>query len=829
MVQDLKILYTRKRLNKVLPKVWEYPLTLVKAPVGYGKTTAVLEYSKSCKAEVLWQTVFDSSVISFWNGFSHLFDKFDPTCAKCLVQLGISGDTMFIEEAVELLGAIKFPQKTLLVIDDYHLLLSEVTDRFFERLAKEEIPGLHIVIVSRNNFGKNTNELLLKGYCLIIDKKYFELTCQETVEYCKMCGISIKTQEAAKLHSYTEGWITAVYLCTLGYRRNGQNDWHFISLHELIETLIYQPYSTEIKNFMVIMSIFDGFSLPQAEYMWRKGDAENLLLRLTTENAFITFDYARKTYCMHNILVSFLRKIFNRYDENRRRACWKMAGEWYLKIGDYGRSMECFYQAADFDQLLTAFEAVRGAAFARQMRAARIKYFQECPPETKKKHPLAGLIYAYSLFVTNEMKLLARQVEESEEVIKNISPEVDEQTRLNLMGELEVLKGIIAYNDFIVMDGHFKTAAKLLDRPSSFISPQNTWTFGSPSALCLYYRKSGEMETLVKTVKKEISHYYQIANGHGSGAEYVIEAEWYYYIGDFENAKIIAHKALYIAQSKQQMSIILCAKFVLIRLALAGGDWNYVRDTLRQMKERIKEQTSYMYIYVYTLDMCKAFVFSCLKQINKLPAWIYQKDLPDAVYFPNSAFVNVLWCKTLLLSGQYHKLAGIAGPLIDSAAIFPNLLAQVYIYIFAASAWERLGCREKALAMLQKALDIAVPDNVIMPFVENREYVADLFSDLQTNGIYREFIDRVCKTCPDIDLQWQAISVNLDNDDPERLLTEREKEIVELVVRGMSNDVIGKNLNIAKDTVKKALHNIFVKLGVKNRMALARKFLQAKN
>ncbi|MEN6411705.1 MAG: LuxR C-terminal-related transcriptional regulator [Veillonellales bacterium] len=827
MVNDAKILYTRKRLSKVLPKIWKYPLTLVKAPVCYGKTTAIAEYSQKCKANVLWQTVYDSSVTSFWNGFSRLFENLDPICAKCLSQLGVSDKTVFIEQAVELLGSVTFPQKTLLVLDDYNLLLSDVIDRFFERLAKAEISGLHIVIVSRRVFGKNTTELSIKGYCLVLDKSYFELTYREVVEYCRMCGVRLNAKEAALLHSYTEGWITAVYLCILGYRRYGRIDRYFASLDELIDMVVYQPCSAEMKEFLIMISIFTDFSLPQAEYMWRKGNAAHLLVRLTAENAFITFDYDSRTYCMHNILTGFLRQLFDRQDLDRRRACWRRAGEWYSHIGDYSRAMDCFYQGADFDQLLIAFEAARGTAFAGQMKEARNKYFQECPAEIKKRHPLAAVIYAYSLFLTKELELLTRQLEELAGFIKGM-PGIDDQAGVNLRGEFEALKGVTAYNDINAMTEHFKAAGELLHGPSIFLDPQTSWTFGSPSVLYLYYRESGQLETLVKTVTEEIPNYYYITSGHGSGAEYVMAAERYYYIGDFDNAEIVAHKALHIAQSKEQISIILCAKFVMIRLALVRGEFAAVRDSLRRMREEIKKQPSYMHIYIYTLDMCESFIFSCLKQADKIPAWIYRGDMPDIIYAPIHAFLNILWGKALLISSQYHKLTGVADQMLDSAAVYPNLLAKVYIYIFAAGAREKLGRRQEARAMLQEALNIAVPDHVVMPFVENSEYIADLLIDLTTTGHYRDFIGRVCSMFPAIAAKWQAVSTGLDSAGGERLLTEREKVIVELVAEGMSNEAIGETLRIAKDTVKKALHNIFIKLGVNNRTELTKVFFEQK-
>ena len=52
-------------------------------------------------------------------------------------------------------------------------------------------------------------------------------------------------------------------------------------------------------------------------------------------------------------------------------------------------------------------------------------------------------------------------------------------------------------------------------------------------------------------------------------------------------------------------------------------------------------------------------------------------------------------------------------------------------------------------------------------------------------------------------------------------LTSREREIVFALAEGLSNKEVGRRLNISVGTVKVHLHNIYNKLGVKNRTALA--------
>ena len=54
------------------------------------------------------------------------------------------------------------------------------------------------------------------------------------------------------------------------------------------------------------------------------------------------------------------------------------------------------------------------------------------------------------------------------------------------------------------------------------------------------------------------------------------------------------------------------------------------------------------------------------------------------------------------------------------------------------------------------------------------------------------------------------------------LLSRREEEISRLVAEGMSNREVSRTLKISESTVKNSIFNIFEKLGISNRVELAR-------
>ncbi|WP_312691962.1 hypothetical protein [Caproiciproducens sp.] len=57
----------------------------------------------------------------------------------------------------------------------------------------------------------------------------------------------------------------------------------------------------------------------------------------------------------------------------------------------------------------------------------------------------------------------------------------------------------------------------------------------------------------------------------------------------------------------------------------------------------------------------------------------------DCPLFYNADFIRVL-----LIQGKYHKLLGSVDHFMKTASVFPNLPGQIYTYIFAVAANERL-------------------------------------------------------------------------------------------------------------------------------------------
>jgi LuxR family maltose regulon positive regulatory protein len=823
---NTKSLYFSERITQAMDGIIDHPLTIVEAPMGYGKTTAVKEALNKAGVDVLWQSIYDGAAGNFWSGFCKLFAELEIACSLSLAQLGLPDDSVSWQAALELIEGVTLHGKTVLVIDDYYLIHNADIDDFIVFLVKNEITDLHIVMITRLVSLESVDELKLKGYAHHITKETLELTPDEITKYYKLCGISLKADQINKLYEYTEGWISALYLLMLNFIKEGSFEAEISgsqaplipNIYNLLEKAVYAPLSEELKDFLLTVCIFDNFTKEQAAHIWQRPNTAPLLAEVLARNAFLTYDPKTKAYRLHNILTNYLQDKLAAADPIYQQDLYQKAGQWYLKTGDYLKTMQFFYRSGDFDHLLETLEMDKANSIDGGHKETLIKYFDECPREAREKHPAALRMMGRCMFAFNEKERYSRVCREFMNCIET-NPSLDQLQKNKLLGEYELLLAYTLYNDIVEMSRHHRRACELLQGQSSAADLTESWTaVGSPSNVYLYYRESGKLEQTMGNALAAMSYYTKVTNDTGQAAGYIMVAERHFLMGEFENAEIILHK-VFSGNPEYRPGMRVRGLFLQARLALTKGDFSTVLSLLHRLREEIYQQK--LYLFMHSLDLCEAFIYAHLGQKTRIPLWIAEGEFKKTrLFFPVMGFVNIVYGRVLLINGAYSKLIGNSDHFIRIASFFPNLLGQIYTYIQLAAAYKQIYRKDEALSALKQALDIAMPDRMYMPFVENCDYIRPLLEQLYREGLYRDDIPRILELAT----AYQEVAAAIINEHfivaekPE--LTERELEIAQLAAEGLTNKAIGARLFISENTVKTQLKNVFEKLGVKSRTLL---------
>ena len=808
-------LYLSERIESRLMQMKDYPLTVVEAPMGYGKTTCMRFFLKKREIPYVWISVSDSSQHYFWQQFCRAFSQIDGDVSCELKAVGFPEDDILANMAVRLISAVTAELPFIFVIDDYHLIRSPEMNRFFEFLARRNLSDIHFVLIGRNRFENCREELKLKNLLLTLTDADFRLTAEECGWYFESCGLRITQQQAENVCRNTEGWISALYLLLLGYSECGELEAENIS--SLFRSSLYEHYSEDQKDFLLRISIFREFTREQAIFVRRKANPSQILDGLVASNGFIRFDLKEKVYHIHNMYADFLQEKLEEQSREFIDEVYRHGADWYYLNREYYHATFFYYRSRDYNEMLKAFEKDKAGGLSARSRDVMIEAFEECPKAIRMRHPMANLLFAKQLSMMNEKERLRKTMGELRDYFETES--LSESRKKELSGEYFMLLSFLFYNDLQRMVHWQQKAAGQLSRPSLLEGSGGSFTYGSPSVLHMFYRASDSADELVRRMHDSRELYYRLTDKNGYGADYILEAEIEFNRGNIDKAEILSYKAHHMAAERNQTGIIVCVLFLQARISLLRGETERGLSLLKELREEVID--SRRYLFVHTADMCRAFIYASFGQTDSVPEWIGEGEFDSvSIYHPALSFVYIIYGRVLLEKGQYARFLGEADELMKGAREFPNLLTEIYLHIYSAAALRKMNMPEEAAQAAEQAVRLTYQDKLYMPFVENAKEILPLLEESSSEE-GRCFVEEVRKIYNE---NRRSLSAVLEDENRSSLsiLTKREQEIAQLVSHGRTNVEIARELNIAEITVKKSLSNIYSRLGITNRAALAR-------
>jgi LuxR family maltose regulon positive regulatory protein len=137
----------------------------------------------------------------------------------------------------------------------------------------------------------------------------------------------------------------------------------------------------------------------------------------------------------------------------------------------------------------------------------------------------------------------------------------------------------------------------------------------------------------------------------------------------------------------------------------------------------------------------------------------------------------------------------------------------IEVYVLKAVTLQALGRVEQALIVLDAALAMAEPGGYIRTFVDEGPPMAKLLREAASRGVHPEYVSRLSAAL----VSSEPLAALVEP------LSEREREILQLIAEGLTNRQIADRLVLAIGTVKAHTSSIYGKLGVANRVqAVAR-------
>ena len=802
-------IYISERVQECLRPIARCALTTVVAPMGYGKTTAInwflAEKTKGGKAVAIRLSIYSEKLPMLWRSAQDAFrfagldvlSAFDfPT--------GEAAVTLVLEELCRAFSSGKTAY--YLFLDDFHLLRDERAVRFICRISARLPENAHLIVASRDRFLPAGEIVRLGGNLHQIGMEHLRLNHTELAVYAHRCGAELSEQQLEALLRSSEGWFSAIYLNLRALSERGRLPDASSDIFEMFTAAMIDPLPPGRQEFLAVMGLADEFTAEMARFVTENPETDAIIQDLTCQNAFVTRLPDSQRYRFHHMMKECALRKFRTLPEQSQICYWNRFGSWYGAQGQYLHALGAYGRSGNSDAALTIIEKDAGNLLSALHPEELLERLNACPEEVLTRHPTAILVLMRRLFTWRQIPKMLQLKALLERAIAE-SPDMPEEERGNLLGECDLIMSFLMYNDITKMSELHRSASRQMSRPAVTIQAGSSWTFGSPSVLMMYYRAPGELQKETHEMHECMPHYYRITNGHGLGAELVMDAEASFMQGKLHEAEIGLARARAAIAGSGQENMALCCDFLELRLLGSGGR--------RRLDVKARAEALLARHDVVLLNMFEsilAYYYALLQEAEKIPDVIRLHRLDTVNYFaPGKPMMELIENQVYLAQGEFPRVIGRSEPLLSGCESLHYALVALHIRLQTASAYEALGNRAMARKLLVRALEDAEPDGFVLPFAENAPYLMNHYSAL-SRELETPFAASVCELSERWLSRQQTSGSRQEPIEALRELSERERSVAQLMALRKTNREIAETLFLSEGTVKQYINRIYSKL-----------------
>jgi LuxR family transcriptional regulator, maltose regulon positive regulatory protein len=313
----------RSKLTRKLKNIKEFPLTLIHAGAGYGKSTALSLNMMDEKQMGSWYSISstDDDILPFLTYLTHSIREIHPDFGKELLIYMDEMDRFIREEEVNLLcslfinNVLAIRSEMTIILDDFHQIEHSYTVNRWMETFLEHIPShVHLVISSRSRPSwKQLTKMKVSGKLLEITREDLILSIDEMeLLLVDNYGIDLPHSELEKIYKLTEGWVIA--LCMIAqqvpYNQNLAGLEEYSSLSDLFQYLAMEVFSkqpTLIQQFLEQTCILEELTEEICNEIIGIAGSFSLLEQLIERNLFIQ-KIGDKQFRFHALFKEFLEK-----------------------------------------------------------------------------------------------------------------------------------------------------------------------------------------------------------------------------------------------------------------------------------------------------------------------------------------------------------------------------------------------------------------------------------------------------------------------------------------------------------------------------------------
>jgi LuxR family maltose regulon positive regulatory protein len=340
----------RPRLMQQLELSIERVLTLISAPVGFGKSTLLSDWLSSGPIPVAWLSLDpqDNEPIRFFSYQIAALRTYDPHLAAMWPMLKAPLQPASMETLLTLLinelltWRTDAAEQVMLVLDNYQVITDQSIHHALSFLLEHLPPHMHLILATREDPPLPLAQLRGRDDLLELRATDLRFTPEEAHTFFKeVMGLALSKEESALLQARTEGWITGLQLAAFSLQ--GRDDpGAFItrfsgSHHYVVDYLLEEVLNRQsegVQDFLLQTCILDRLCAPLCDAVRARSGSQAFLGFLERANLFlVSLNEKRYWYRYHRLFAEALRQRLQQTAPALVPTLHQRAGHWYEQQG----------------------------------------------------------------------------------------------------------------------------------------------------------------------------------------------------------------------------------------------------------------------------------------------------------------------------------------------------------------------------------------------------------------------------------------------------------------------------------------------------------------
>jgi LuxR family transcriptional regulator, maltose regulon positive regulatory protein len=874
-------LVRRSHLMERLTQGAQGPLTLLSAPAGFGKTTLLAQWLAERDAPAAWLSLDagENDPARFLTYLVAAVQTLVPNLGAGVVRVLQSPQLPPTEVLLTTLlnDLTAIPDPFVLVLDDYHVLDAHPVDQALLYLVEHLPPHMHLVLAARQDPPLPLARFRARGQVTELRAADLRFTPSEAAEFLtQVMGLPLSAADIAALEARTEGWIAGLQLAALSMQ--GQHDVarfieSFSGSHRyVVDYLVEEVLShqaADVQDFLVRTCILDRLCSPLCDAVCKRGGSQALLQHLERSNLFlVSLDEERRWYRYHSLFAEALRARLQQTDpvlvpELHRRACG-----WFEQHQLLDEAITHALAVPDSERAIHLIEHYAWLTnFPSKLRTL-LGWLDRLPDALIRAHPILCIMQATTLIIQYQWEQASARIQDAERCLEQEMPADRRRIVLCLIaasrGNLARFVGDhergvpLAQQALALMPGVEETPLIRMARQGTLVTAASAYLVDgemTPATERLVrttvaaVRDLGNLPTTLRSISnlarlqllqgrlrqaaKTIEEGRQLAS-ESEGLQALLNGIDYYFLqGDLLrewNQLERAEELLGLGMDRDRGAVTAEAEMItrgylaLARLQQACGRSTQAYQTLEAFT-RLAELRGFAPALLARGTAIRAQL--ALAQ-GALPAAIRWAEMSGLAVTDELSYLHEHVYLTLVRVRIAQGRAQPAAPFLSEAlGLLERLGADaeakgrmrslLEVLLLRGLAHAAQGDLTEALTALVRALVLAEPEGFIRLFLdEGLPLVALLrkaFKDQMAPARYVATLLAAAGETTATTLHPEALRSSLLLE----ALTEREHEVLQLLMEGASNREIARHLVLSVNTVKKHVVNICSKLGVHSR------------